>query len=74
MVSALAHPLTGKSVSVSVVIALRACERAKLRVRDDSSVARAGRANLWGPSSSSIVCGQRSRSKVRAVRPLTDDM
>ena len=30
---------------------VRACERAKLRARDDSSVARAGRANLWGPSS-----------------------
>ena len=50
MVSALAHPLTGKSISVSVAIALRACERAKLRARDDSSVARARRTNLWGPS------------------------
>jgi hypothetical protein len=27
---------------------VRACERAKLRARDDSSVAGAGRANLWG--------------------------
>ena len=45
-------PPTGKSISVSVAIALRACERAKLRARDDSSVAGAGRANLWGPSGS----------------------
>ena len=27
---------------------VRACERAKLRARDDSSVAGVGRANLWG--------------------------
>ena len=32
------------------VACVRACERAKLRARDDSSVAGAGRANLWGPS------------------------
>ena len=50
MSPALAHPRTGKSISVSVAIALRACERAKLRARDDSSVARARRTNLWGPS------------------------
>ena len=34
---------------------VRACERAKLRARDDSSMARARRENLWGPSSSSVV-------------------
>ena len=55
MSPALAHPRTGKSISVSVAIALRACERAKLRARDDSSVARARRTNLWGLSSSSSV-------------------
>ena len=52
---------------------VRACERAKLRARDDSPVAGARRANLWvvvRPSSSS---GRPSRWKVRAVRPLTDD-
>ena len=27
---------------------VRACERAKLRARDDSSVARVGRRDLWG--------------------------
>ena len=32
------------------VACVRACERAKLRARDDSSVAGAGRANLWGAS------------------------
>ena len=39
---------------------VRACERAKLRARDDSSVAGAGRANLWGPS-----------GLVRSVHPAT---
>jgi len=47
---ALAHPQIGKPISVSVEIALRACERAKLRARDDSKVAGPGRDNLWGPS------------------------
>ena len=60
---ALAYPRTGKSISVSVAIALRACERAKLRARDDSSVARARRTNLWGPSI-------RPSSSVRAAVPI----
>ena len=30
------------------VACVRACERAKLRARDDSSVARRGRRDLWG--------------------------
>ena len=62
MSPALAHPRTGKSISVSVAIALRACERAKLRARDDSSVARARRTNLWGLSS--------VRPSVRAEVPI----
>ena len=43
-------PRTGKSISIALAFALRACVRAKLRARDDSSVARVGRTNLWGPS------------------------
>ena len=35
---------TGKSISIA--LALRACVRAKLRVRDDSAVARVGQINL----------------------------
>ena len=69
---ALAHPRTGKTISVSVAIALRACERAKLRALDDSSVARARHTNLWGPSSSSS--GRRSQLEVRAFSILTDDL
>ena len=47
---ALAHPRTGKLISVSVAIALRACVRASEAARardDDSYVARGGRTNLW---------------------------
>ena len=39
-------PRTGKSISIA--LALRACVRAKLRERGVSSVARVGRADLWG--------------------------
>ena len=76
MVSALARPPTpepGNRFRLRLRLrCVRACERAKLRARDDSPVAGAGRANLWvvvvvRPS------GQPSRKKVRAVRPLTDD-
>ena len=35
---------TGKSISIA--LALRACVRAKLRVRDDSAMARVGQINL----------------------------
>ena len=50
MSPALAHPRTGKSISVSVALALRACVRASEAARardDDSHVARGGRTNLW---------------------------
>ena len=40
---------------------VRACERAKLRARDDSPVARARRANLW------VVRRRRPSSVVRAA-------
>ena len=48
--------------------------RAKLRGRDDSSVARARRTNLWVSVHLSVrPSGFRSRSKVGALRVLTDD-
>ena len=44
MSSSLDLPRTGKSIPIA--LALRACARAKLRVRDDSAVARVGQINL----------------------------
>ena len=43
------YPRTGKSISIALAFALRACERAKLREREreSPSVARGRRANLW---------------------------
>ena len=40
--------LTGKSISIALAFALRACVRAKLRVRDDSAVARVGLMDFRG--------------------------
>ena len=37
---------TRTAKSISIALALRACVRAKLRVRDDSAVARVGQINL----------------------------
>ena len=51
MRATLVLPPNRESISVSVALVLRACERAKLRARDDSSVARARRTKLWGLSS-----------------------
>ena len=49
---------------------MRACERAKLRARDDSYVARARHTNLWGPSLPPSVL----RLTFKALEVLTDDM
>ena len=52
---------------------VRACEQAKLRARDDSSVARARHTNLWGPSIRPSVCPS-NRLTFRTLEVLTDDM
>ena len=49
---------------------VRACERAKLHARDDSSV---GLANLWGTVVVVSLSTERCSLKIRTVRPLTDD-
>ena len=51
MSSSLDLPLTGKSIPIALAFALRACVRAcdaKLRERDDSSVARGGQMQVPG--------------------------
>ena len=51
MVQSWDSPRTGKSISIALAFALRACVRAKLRVRDDSAVARVGLMDFpGGPS------------------------
>ena len=48
--------------------------RSKLRARDDSSVARARRTNLWGPSVRPSLRPSLHRLTFSALEVLTDDM
>ena len=50
MIQSLDRTRTGKSISIALAFALRACVRAKLRARDDSAVAGGGLINFVGRS------------------------
>ena len=67
MIQSLDRTRTGKSISIALAFALRACVRAKLRVRDASAVAGRGLVTWWknmGPPPPSI------RALVAVAKPL----